>query len=153
MGKYNKIMLIKRDSEKDGKKFYILLIECIQNWKNDLKFSDEDITKKFKKKCFEIEKLNLIDSIDEFKETEYNFLEDLLFEKIDSKSNNKIELSNEELEMKKDLDVMKDTLQELKIIFIKFLETADTSLGARDTYNHMLKEMKSLYNNIIGKVN
>ena len=103
-------------------------------------------------KSQEIQVFNFLETINEQTDTEFNRFADLGIGKKKMQIDEKEKKNDrpEDLELRKDLEIMQQTLQELKRIFLKFLERADPGDQSDQAFQHMLREIKSLYNQIIG---
>jgi hypothetical protein len=139
----------------NAEQFYILLVECFENWASEIEDNNDtaelqgsmsDLTKSV---C----KLNLLEPVDLQRKTQYYLFDDLVekyLQKSAKKSVKKKEATKEEIQLKNNLEIQINTLQQLKGIFLEFIETTQISEQTTNHFHEMLKEMKDLYNTIIG---
>ena len=100
-----------------------------------------------------IRKLNLLEPVDLERKSQFHEFDNLV-NKFLGKTNKKAVLkkiaTKEEIKLKEDLTTQITTLQQLKELFLEFIETAMINEKTKTDFLEMLVEMKGLYNQIIG---
>ena len=140
----------------EPEQFYILLVECFENWPNEVNGDEGDTADFFNslsKLSESVRKLNLLEPLDLQRKSQYNMFDDLVekyLEKPKGKRAKDKEVTKEEAQLQKDLQIQINTLQQLKGIFLEFIENVDINEKSTNDFHDMLKEMKDLYNRIIG---
>lgn len=133
----------------DSLEFYVLLIECFEKWPFELESCPEHL----KELSESLRKLNLLEPVDLGKESQFAQFDDLIdkyHKKNSKKPVLKKQVTKEEQQLKKDLKIQISTLQQLKGIFLEFIESAEINEKSKSDFLVMLTEMKDLYNRIIG---
>lgn len=133
----------------DSLEFYVLLIECFERWPSELEQCPEHLRSLSESIC----KRDLLEPVDLGKESQFNQFEDLVekyLKKQRKKQVFKRQATKEEEQLQKDLAIQVSTLQQLKAIFLEFIESAEVNEKSKSDFLVMLSEMKDLYNRIIG---
>jgi hypothetical protein len=97
--------------------------------------------------------MNLLEPVDLEKESQFNTLEDLISKFQNNKQKKPVlqkQVTKEEEHLQNELDTQINTLQQLKAIFLEFIENATINKKTKGDFMDMLTEMKDLYNRIIG---